>query len=139
MGIDRIDSLAGRNKNKTMKLFKAAIEYLPFLRSKKDNSATDYFSTIIVGEELHADLPEGDLVHSTHSTIVPVAVWGSYEIPFGRESTIPIWLKFGRIADTDSMNGFVIGDPNLAQWYSGETVKALNILISKAIYDQEVP
>jgi hypothetical protein len=43
----RIDGLAGRNKNKTKKLIKVAIEHLPFLKTNKDKFATEYFSTII--------------------------------------------------------------------------------------------
>jgi hypothetical protein len=119
----RIDGLAGRNKNKTKKLIKVAIEHLPFLKTNKDKFATEYFSTIIAWKELYSDLPEDDLVVSTQSASVPGAVWGSYEIPFGRESTIAIWLKFERVVDTNSMNGFVSGDRNLAQRHSGETVK----------------
>jgi hypothetical protein len=100
----RIDDLTGRNKNKTKKLIKVAIEHLPFLKTNKDKFATDYFSTIIAWKELHADLPEDDLDVSTQSASVPGAVWGSYEIPFGREPTIPIWLKFERVVDTNSQH-----------------------------------
>ena len=135
----RIDGLAGRNKNVTKNLIKAAIEHLSFLKDKKVKFATNYFSTNIAWEELHADLPEDDLVRSILTKSVPGAVWGSYKILFSRESTILIWLKLEHVVDTGNMNGFVNGDPKLAQWNSGETVKALNILMSKVIHDQESP
>ncbi|KAL1799385.1 hypothetical protein ACET3X_003422 [Alternaria dauci] len=107
-----LDLPIGQNKKKLEKLVRALIDRMNILKSNKDHFTTDNITTIISWKKLHKKEEVGDIIDT---------------------------CDLLRVLDFSKLSEYVGGsmvNPHL--WDSSIEVKALNMLISKSLKDQQV-
>jgi hypothetical protein len=127
---DILDLPVMQIKKKLKKLIDSLIECADILKSNKRTFATDYATTIISWKKLHSG-EEGSII-------------GTYNVPDGKEDdgrtdTRTLRLRYLRTLDFSQIRSYVSGamnNPHL--WNSSIEVKALNMLVSKSLDENEV-
>jgi hypothetical protein len=112
----RLEGLASRSKKKTKKLFRTAIEI--HFRDTKNTFATDYHFTIIAWKELQGNNLDFHVEHDSDHEDKVGCVWGPFEVPFGKGSTIPLFLKLKRKVELGQLRSYTKGEQATISWNS---------------------
>ena len=119
------------SEKKTKELMQDAIDSSPYLRKPK--LASDNISTIISWSNLHRTIPLGVLKETPSTSSKVGSVLGPLELTHRDGTKGYFKLRFTREIEYDALLKHVRGDATELDRNVGPTIKALNVLMSKAI------
>ena len=126
-----LPALGDMSKKQSKQFIKAAIGTISYFSGKQHQIATDDISTIISSVNIHCDVKELKQEETTGSNLGGAA-WGPIELQYECKKAFAKLRFVGEVLRAPLMD-HLQGKPGGVDWNAGSTMRALNIVISKAI------
>jgi len=122
----KLTDFSGTRKDKIKRAFMKAIETTSFLSEEQNSFATNYFNSIVSGENLHDGITTERLIHHGQTK-----GWWALKVPDG-DQTVELCFKLHKTIEMENLRGYNNSSSENEKLDVDDIARCMNMIISKS-------